>query len=151
MPPAGRPTNCEPSAAGRSWKGGARERADGVFCAAGIKRRRSKADFAPTCHMLRKKMQALAGAPHSGAALLRRKFGAAKGGGELRRANSFRPSIWITGGWRRLSAARTQKRRTSYWMSFFFGAVEQSKSEPVFISARAVLRSSKVMVSVPSL
>ena len=31
MPPAGRPTNCEPSAAGRSWKGGARERADDVF------------------------------------------------------------------------------------------------------------------------
>ena len=30
-PPAGRPTNCEPSAAGRSWKGGARERADDVF------------------------------------------------------------------------------------------------------------------------
>ena len=48
-PPAGRPTNCEPSAAGRSWKGGARERADDVFFAAGIKRRRrSKADFAPT-------------------------------------------------------------------------------------------------------
>ena len=48
MPPAGRPTNCEPSAAGRSWKGGARERADDVFFALGIKRRRSKADFAPT-------------------------------------------------------------------------------------------------------
>ena len=47
-PPAGRHTNCEPSGAGRSWKGGARERADGVFCAPGIKRRRSKADFAPT-------------------------------------------------------------------------------------------------------
>ena len=47
-PPAGRPTNCEPSAAGRSWKGGARERADDVFFAKGIKRRRSKADFAPT-------------------------------------------------------------------------------------------------------
>ena len=31
MPPAGRPANCEPSAAGRSWKGGARERADDVF------------------------------------------------------------------------------------------------------------------------
>ena len=44
-PPAGRPTNCEPSAAGRSWKGGARERADDVFFATGIKRRRSKADF----------------------------------------------------------------------------------------------------------
>ena len=48
MPPAGRPTNCEPSVAGRSWKGGARERADDVFFASGIKRRRSKADFAPT-------------------------------------------------------------------------------------------------------
>ncbi len=48
MPPAGRPTNCEPSAAGRSWKGGAREWADDVFFACGIKRRRSKADFAPT-------------------------------------------------------------------------------------------------------
>ena len=47
-PPAGRPTNCEPSGAGRSWKGGARERADDVFFAKGIKRRRSKADFAPT-------------------------------------------------------------------------------------------------------
>ena len=48
MPPAGRPTNCEPSVAGRSWKGGARERADDVFFTSGIKRRRSKADFAPT-------------------------------------------------------------------------------------------------------
>ena len=36
------------SAAGRSWRGGARERADDVFFATGIKRRRSKADFAPT-------------------------------------------------------------------------------------------------------
>ena len=41
-------TNCEPNEVGRSWKGGARERADDVFFAAGIKRRRSKADFAPT-------------------------------------------------------------------------------------------------------
>ena len=48
MPPVGRHTNCEPSEAGRSWKGGARERADDVFFATGIKRRRSKADFAPT-------------------------------------------------------------------------------------------------------
>lgn len=48
MPPEGRPANCEPSEAGRSWKGGARERADDVFFAIGIKRRRSKADFAPT-------------------------------------------------------------------------------------------------------
>ena len=48
MWPAGQHTNCEPSAAGRSWKGGARERADDVFFATGIKRRRSKADFAPT-------------------------------------------------------------------------------------------------------
>ena len=31
MPPGGRPANCEPSGAGRSWKGGARERADDVF------------------------------------------------------------------------------------------------------------------------
>ncbi len=44
----GRPANCEPSAAGRSWKGEARERADDAFLAAGIKRRRSKADFALT-------------------------------------------------------------------------------------------------------
>ena len=28
-----RPANCEPSGAGRSWKGGARERADDAFCA----------------------------------------------------------------------------------------------------------------------
>ena len=34
-PPAGRHTNCEPSAADHSWKGGARERADDVFFAAG--------------------------------------------------------------------------------------------------------------------
>ena len=47
-PPAGRHTNCEPNEVGRSWKGGARERADDVFFAIGIKRRRSKADFAPT-------------------------------------------------------------------------------------------------------
>ena len=31
MPPAGRPANCEPSAADRSWKRGARERANDVF------------------------------------------------------------------------------------------------------------------------
>ncbi len=48
MPPAGRPANCEPSAAGRSWKGGARERAYDVFFAVGQKRRRSKVRFAPT-------------------------------------------------------------------------------------------------------
>ena len=48
IPPAGRPTNCEPSGAGRSWKEGARERADDVFFTPDIKRRRSKADFAPT-------------------------------------------------------------------------------------------------------
>ena len=38
----------KPSAAGSIWKGGARERADDIFFAIGIKRRRSKADFAPT-------------------------------------------------------------------------------------------------------
>ena len=31
MPPGGRHANCEPSEAGRSWKGGAREQADDVF------------------------------------------------------------------------------------------------------------------------
>ena len=41
-------TKSKPSAAGSIWKGGARERADDVFFAIGIKRRRSKADFAPT-------------------------------------------------------------------------------------------------------
>ena len=41
-------TKPEPSAAGPVWRGGARERADDVFFATGIKRRRSKADFAPT-------------------------------------------------------------------------------------------------------
>ena len=53
MPPAGRPTSYEPSAAGRSWKGGARERADDVFFASVIKRRRSNADFAPTWYARR--------------------------------------------------------------------------------------------------
>ena len=48
MLPAERHTNCAPNEVGRSWKGGARERADDVFFATGIKRRRSKADFAPT-------------------------------------------------------------------------------------------------------
>ena len=38
MPPAEQPTNCEPNEVGRSWKGGAREQADDVFFAAGIKR-----------------------------------------------------------------------------------------------------------------
>ena len=47
-PPAGRHTNCEPSVAGRSWKEGARERADDIFFAAGTKRRRIKVRFAPT-------------------------------------------------------------------------------------------------------
>ena len=55
-------------------------------------------DVLPFCHVLRKKMRAAAGAPHGGAALLRRKFGAAKGGGELRRANLLRPSILIFRG-----------------------------------------------------
>ena len=41
-------TKPEPSVAGPVWRGGARERADDVFFAVGIKRRRSKADFAPT-------------------------------------------------------------------------------------------------------
>ena len=41
-------TKSKPSSAGSIWKGGARERADDVFFAIGIKRRRSKADFAPT-------------------------------------------------------------------------------------------------------
>ena len=47
-PPRSGGTKPEPSAAGPVWKGGARERADDVFFAIGIKRRRSKADFAPT-------------------------------------------------------------------------------------------------------
>ena len=50
-------TKSKPSAAGSIWKGGARERADDVFFAIGIKRRRSKADFAPTCRVLTEKMQ----------------------------------------------------------------------------------------------
>ena len=37
MPPAGRRTNCEPNEVGRSWKGGARERADDAFFALDIK------------------------------------------------------------------------------------------------------------------
>ena len=37
----------EPSAVRQIWKGEAGERADGVFCVPGIKRRRSKANFAP--------------------------------------------------------------------------------------------------------
>ena len=41
--------NRSPATAGSVWKGGARERADDIFFAAGIKRRRSKANFAPTC------------------------------------------------------------------------------------------------------
>ena len=41
-------TKPKPSGAGSVWKGGARKRADDVFFAMGIKRRRSKADFAPT-------------------------------------------------------------------------------------------------------
>ena len=41
-------TKSKPSAAGSIWKGGARERADDAFFAVGIKRRRSKAYFAPT-------------------------------------------------------------------------------------------------------
>ena len=54
-------------------------------------------------------MQVIAGAPHGGTALLRRRSGAAKGGGGLRRADPFRPGIGITEGGRRLSAAGTKK------------------------------------------
>ena len=59
------------------------------------------------------KMQVLAGAPHAGAALLRRRSGAAKGRGELRRADPFRPSIGIAERWRRLSAAGAKKMHES--------------------------------------
>lgn len=48
--------NHNPALAVVIWKGGARERADDVFFALGIKRRRSKADFAPTWVMLTKKI-----------------------------------------------------------------------------------------------
>ena len=41
-------TKLKPNEVGSFLKGGARERADDVFFAIGIKRRRSKADFAPT-------------------------------------------------------------------------------------------------------
>ena len=49
-------TKPKPSEAGSVWKGGARERADDVFCFDRNKKRRSKADFAPTCIVLTKKM-----------------------------------------------------------------------------------------------
>ena len=45
--PGGLPANCGPGAAGRSWEGEVRERADDVFFALGIKRCQSNADFAP--------------------------------------------------------------------------------------------------------
>ena len=45
----------------------------------------------------------------------------------------------------------SQEEKTPDRVSFLLGAVEQSKSEPVFRSANAVLRSSKVIVVVPSL
>ena len=48
--------------------------------------------------------------PFWAAALLRRKFGAAIGGGELRRANSFRPSIEIPKGGAALLAAEPKKK-----------------------------------------
>ena len=38
-----------------------------------------------------------------------------------RRGNSFAPSIWITGGWRRPKAAGTQKRSTCFAGASFFG------------------------------
>ena len=41
-------TKPDPSAAGPVWRGGAMDRADDVSFAISIKRRRSKADFAPT-------------------------------------------------------------------------------------------------------
>ena len=41
-------TKPDPSAAGPVWRGGAMDRADDISFAIGIKRRRSKADFAPT-------------------------------------------------------------------------------------------------------
>ena len=43
MPPVGRLANCALSKAGRSWKGGARKRADDVFFAIGIKRHAPRA------------------------------------------------------------------------------------------------------------
>ena len=40
--------NRDPAYAVAIWKGGARERADDAFLCVSIKKRRSKADFAPT-------------------------------------------------------------------------------------------------------
>ena len=40
--------NRNPAQAVAIWKGGVRERADGAFLCMSIKKRRSKADFAPT-------------------------------------------------------------------------------------------------------
>ena len=57
-------TKSQPSAAGSIWKGGARERADDVFFAIGIKRRRSKADFAPTWKGRLKSIFLLCGEQH---------------------------------------------------------------------------------------
>ena len=51
--------------------------------------------------------------PFWAAPRVRRKFGAAGGGGELRRANSFRPSIEIPKGGAALRAAEPKKKDTT--------------------------------------
>ena len=93
---AARPLRAQRSGSGLEARSSFNERDE--FCNAMKKLVASDISLATSCHVLRKKMQAVAGAPQGGAALSRRKFGAAKGGGELRRANSFRPSIRITKG-----------------------------------------------------
>ena len=69
-----------------------------------------------------------------------------------RRGGFADPERSDTEGGAALLGGETQKERHLLKADvFLFGAVEQSKSEPVFASSSADFRSSKVMVSVPSL
>ena len=140
MPPAGRPANCEPNKAGRGWKGGARERADDGFFAAGIKRRRSKADFAPTWQgvtirilsgclrfYLRSTQSAFCPAVHL------RRTSVLPQAKPWRRGNSLAPSIFNHRRVEPSSGRRNPKKKDICFqqMSFFFGAGEGNRT-PVF-------------------
>ena len=71
------------------------------------------------------------------AARVRRKFGAAKGGGELRRGGSADPEHWKPEGWSGPTARGTQKERHAYSVSFFL--VDLIGFEPTTPTMRKVI------------
>ncbi len=74
------------------------------------------------------------------AARMRRKFGAAAAGGELRRGGFAAPSIEISEGWRRPKAAGTQKERHAFQRVFLFGAGNVTRTHDLLITNQLLYR-----------